>query len=210
MNNNTNFSQVFKENFYQKMISPAGNNPVRNRADRFLKIFEILEKKKDKNFYIVETGTTREDHGHLAFGDDGASTYIFDKFINYYDGEVNSVDISQSNVDYCKIIVSDKTKVFCSDSVKFLWSLPKNKKIDFLYLDSYDIERENPHPSQLHHVKELCAAIDKLNKGSIVAVDDHDAFFTDFKIGKGNYVKDFMDDIGATLVYEGYQIVWVL
>jgi len=30
------------------------------------------------------------------------------------------------------------------------------------------------------------------------------------QIGKGNYIKNFMDDIGATLVYEGYQIVWIL
>lgn len=204
------FSEIFKKEYYNKMISPAGNNPVRNRADSFLLIFQELEKMKLDNYYIVETGTTRADHGHLAFGDDGASTYIFDKFINYYDGEVNSVDISKPNVEYCRSVVSEKTKVFCSDSVKFLWSLPKTKKIDFLYLDSYDIEKDNPHPSQLHHVKELCASMDKLKSGSIVAVDDHDAFFTGGKIGKGNYVKDFMDDIGATLVYEGYQIVWVL
>lgn len=204
------FSKIFQEKYYQKMISPAGNNPVRNRADSFLKIFELLEQKKDKSFYIVETGTTRSDHGHLAFGDDGASTYIFDQFINHYDGEVNSVDINSTNVNYCLSIVSEKTKVFCSDSVKFLWNLSENKKIDFLYLDSYDIEKNNPHPSQLHHVKELCAAVNKLKSGSIVAVDDHDAFFTGGQIGKGNYVKDFMSDIGATLVYEGYQIVWVL
>ena len=68
--------------------------------------------------------------------------------------------------------------------------------IDFLYLDSYDIERDNPHPSQLHHVKELCAVIKHLRKGSIVCVDDHDAFFTGGKIGKGNYVKEFMETIG--------------
>lgn len=210
MSNNMSFSEIFNNEFYQRMISPAGNNPVRNRADSFLKIFQLLEEKENKDFYIVETGTTRSDHGHLAFGDDGASTYIFDQFVNHYGGKVYSVDINQSNVNYCSTLVSEKTEVICSDSVKFLWSLPKDKKIDFLYLDSYDIEKDNPHPSQLHHVKELCAAIDKLKKGSIVAVDDHDAFFTGGKIGKGNYVKDFMDDIGATLVYEGYQIVWVL
>ena len=60
------------------------------------------------------------------------------------------------------------------DSVKFLWSIPPEKKIDFLYLDSYDIERENPHPSQMHHVKEMCVS-KNLKKGTIVVVDDHDA-----------------------------------
>jgi hypothetical protein len=39
-------------------------------------------------------------------------------------------------------------------------------------------------------------------------VDDHDAFFTDNKIGKGNYVAEFMKDIGAELLFEDYQIGW--
>ena len=100
--------------------------------------------------------------------------------------------------------------VHCQDSVDFLWNLPK-KQIDFLYLDSFDIIKENPHPSQLHHVKEMCAAIDKLGKGSIVCIDDHNAFFTnDGKIAKGTYVKDFMDDIGMKPIHVGYQIVWIM
>lgn len=207
------FSELFKTEYYNKLKIPGHpNNPIRNRADSFLKIFELLEEKKDKIFYIVETGTTRNDHGHLAFGDDGASTYIFDKFINHYDGEVHSVDINQLNVNYCKSIVSEKTKVFCSDSVKFLWNLPKERKIDFLYLDSYDIEMKNPHPSMMHHIKELCAVIDKLKKGTIIAVDDHNAFpnMPNINFGKGNYIKEFMKDINANLIHEDYQIVWVL
>ena len=203
------FLKKFNRTYYNKLLSPAGSNPVRDRAASFEIIFEELEKKEDKNFLVVETGTMRADHGQLAFGDDGASTYIFDDFINYYDGEFYSVDINQDNVNHAKSMVSDKTKVVCSDSVKFLWSLPKDKKIDFLYLDSYDILRHDPHPSQLHHVKEMCAAIDKLKKGSIVCIDDHDAFFTgDGKIAKGTYVKEFMDAIDAECIYEGYQIVW--
>jgi len=207
------FSELFKTEYYDKMKIPGHpNNPVRNRADSFLKIFQELEKKENKNFYVVETGTTRADHGNLAFGDDGASTYIFDHFINYYDGEVNSVDIKEENVRYCRSVVTNNTKVFCSDSVKFLWNLPKDRKIDFLYLDSYDIELGNPHPSMMHHVKELCAAIDKIDKGSIVVVDDHNAFpnLPEVNIGKGNYVKEFMDNIGATLLFEDYQIGWIL
>ena len=95
----------------------------------------------------------RSDHGNLA-DDDGAGTYIFDDFINYYDGQVISVDICQANVDVNEL-TSDRTTSYCSDSVEFLWNMRMKSKIDFLYLDSYDIERDNPHPSQLHHVKEL-------------------------------------------------------
>ena len=65
---------------------------------------------------------------------------------------------------------------------------------------------KNPHPSQMHHVKEMCGVSKNLKKGTIVVVDDHDAFFTDNKIGKGNYVAEFMKDIGAELLFEDYQI----
>ena len=204
------YSKRFSSRFFTKLLQPAGTNPVRDRATSFSLIFELLDQKVEKDFLIVETGCMRRDHGQLAFGDDGASTYIFDDFINFYDGEVHSVDIKKENVDYANELTSKKTTVHCQDSVDFLWNLPK-KQIDFLYLDSYDIIRENPHPSQLHHVKEMCAVIDKLGKGSIICIDDHDAFFTgDGKIAKGTYVKDFMDDIGMKPIHEGYQIVWVM
>ena len=204
------YSKRFSSKFYTRLLKPAGSNPVRDRASSFEIIFELLDQKEDKNFLIVETGCMRRDHGNLAFGDDGASTYIFDDFINFYDGEVHSVDICEDNVNYANELTSDKTTVHCQDSVDFLWNLPK-KQIDFLYLDSFDIIKEDPHPSQLHHVKEMCAAIDKLGKGSIVCIDDHNAFFTnDGKIAKGTYVKDFMDDIGMKPIHEGYQIVWVM
>ena len=205
------YSKRFSSKFFTKLLQPGHPaNPIRDRATSFALIFELLDQKVEKDFLIVETGCMRRDHGNLAFGDDGASTYIFDDFINYYDGEVLSVDICKENVEYANDLTSHKTNVHCQDSVDFLWNLPK-KQIDFLYLDSYDIEKENPHPSQLHHVKEMCAVIDKLGKGSIVCIDDHDAFFTgDGKIAKGTYVKDFMDDIGMTPIHEGYQIVWVM
>ena len=68
---------------------------------------------------------------------------------------------------------SDKTQVYCQDSVEYLWGLSPKRKIDFLYLDSYDFVPTDPVPSQLHHVKELCASMKNLKKGTIIAVDDH-------------------------------------
>ena len=202
------YSEQFSKKFFARLLKPAGNNPQRDRASSFSIVFEELDKMNKTDYTIVETGCMRQDHGDLAFGDDGASTYIFDDFINYYDGQVISVDLCQANVDYANSMTSDRTTSYCSDSVEFLWNIRLKGTIDFLYLDSYDIERDNPHPSQLHHVKELCAIIRKCRKGTIICVDDHDGFFTGGLIGKGNYVKDFMENIGAELLYEGYQIVW--
>lgn len=212
------YSELFKEKFHEKLLTPSHpSNPRRDRASSLQIVFELLEKKKDKNFLVVETGCMRADHGQLALGDDGASTFIFDDFINHYDGEVLSVDINEDNVKHAQNMVSDKTKVVCMDSVQFLWNLPSTKKIDFLYLDSYDFEPENPIPSQLHHVKELCAVMKNIKKGTIIAVDDH-ANTPEFasyrstlaKGGKAGFIENFMTNIGAEVLHDGYQIVWRL
>lgn len=211
------YSKRFSSKFFSKLLKPSGNNPVRDRATSFEIIFELLDQKEDKNFLIVETGCMRSDHGQLAFGDDGASTFIFDDFINFYDGEVLSVDINQNNVNHAKSMVSPKTKVECMDSVEFLWNLPSKKKIDFLYLDSYDFDPENPIPSQLHHVKELCAVMKNLKKGTIIVVDDHlnTPEFASYrstlaKGGKAGFIENFMSNIKAEVLHDGYQIVWRL
>lgn len=203
-----NFSNIFKKEFYNPLITPNGSNPVRNRADSLLVVFEELDRMNKDQYTILETGCMRGDHGEWCFGDDGCATYIFDRFINHYNGTVYSVDIEKRNVEYAQQRVSSKTKVTCSDSVPYLYNIPDKVKFDLIYLDSYDIERNNPHPSQLHHVKELCSVMKNVTKGTILAVDDHDAFFTQGAIGKGNYVKDFMENIGAVKLYEGYQIVY--
>ncbi len=57
----------------------------------------------------------------------------------------------------------------------------------------------------LHHMKELCAIIGKLSKGTIIAVDDNTA-----KSGKGGYIADFMKDLGYKKVIDEYQIAWIL
>jgi hypothetical protein len=212
------YVQRFDKEFQNKLLTPAHHlNPRRDRYSSFRIIFELLEKKKDKNFLIVETGCMRADHGQLAFGDDGASTFIFDDFINFYDGEVLSVDINQNNVNHAKSMVSTKTIVECMDSVEFLWNLPSSKKIDFLYLDSYDFDPENPIPSQLHHVKELCAVMKNLKKGTIIVVDDHlnTPEFASYrstlaKGGKAGFIENFMSNVKAEVLHDGYQIVWRL
>jgi len=199
------------------MLQPAGpTSPVRDRATSLSLVFELLDQKKVKDFFIVETGCMRADHGQLALGDDGASTYIFDDFINYYDGEVASVDINPNNVAHAQKMVSDRTTVYCSDSVEFLWNIPEKRKIDLLYLDSYDFEPDNPIPSQKHHLKELTAVMKNLKKGSIIMVDDNAntpefEWFTKIaQGGKAGFVKEFMKDIGAELLLDEYQIIWRL
>lgn len=220
-----NFIEYFKENFYQKLKTPSNpDHPVRDRSDSMLKIFELLEfSRSNAEFpechctYIVETGSMRCEHGEMNFGGDGASTFIFDSYINYLVNnnvvfgysEFDSVDINQDSCDYAvKNVHSKSTKIHCSDSVLFLSNLNKIKTIDLLYLDSFDVERGNHHPSSLHHLMELTASMKHLRPGSLVCVDDYDAFFDDGKSGKGVYIKQYFDKLGIEPIFEGYQLLY--
>mmetsp|Transcript_4438 Transcript_4438/g.7109 ORF Transcript_4438/g.7109 Transcript_4438/m.7109 type:complete len:374 (-) Transcript_4438:116-1237(-) len=115
---------------------------------------------------------------------------------------VFSVDISQRNCMNCQSLVSNTTKVVCRDSVKFLHDFQPT--VDVLYLDSFDLDWNNPHPSALHHIKELCASLKNLKPGSLIIVDDNAQ-----GVGKGVYVRDFMENIGAQVLFDDYQIGFV-
>ncbi len=200
------FSEIFKEKYYHLMFKPGhASNPIRKRGDNFEFIFNYLEKVKDP--IILETGVMRSDHGEMAFGDDGCSSFLFDQFINAHGGSFTSVDINENNCRHARSKISDKSKIICSDSIPFLWSY--KEKVDMVYLDSYDIELNNPTPSMIHHMKELACLLKNFKQETLIVVDDHDAFFTGGKIGKGNIIKEFMAQIGNKPIFENYQIGFI-
>lgn len=188
---------------FLKHFDNTYSKKLHERAHTFRKIFEILENKHKEFYYIIETGCTRRENNFVG---DGMSTVLFDSFVNYYDGLVESVDIDKKHCNLANNITSEKTKVTCNDSVKFLWDLVPKFNIDLLYLDSFDIELNKPHPSMLHHMKEFCAVINKLNKGTLIVIDDH---FNE-ESGKGVYISNFMKNLGHKRFIDGYQIGWIL
>jgi hypothetical protein len=191
-NMNNTFVDTYLYNIYDKLTI---------RKDSFLYIFIYLLKKNRSFYNIIETGCTRKTTDY----DDGMSSILFDTFINFYNGKLNTVDISQKNCELCKSVVSSKTSVHNMDSVEFLYNYNDTIDIDLLYLDSYDLDWNNPHKSSLHHIKELCAIIPKLKKGCIIMIDDNCN-----NIGKGQYVSEFLDNIGAKLLFSQYQIAYEL
>ena len=109
----------------------------------------------------------------------GAFTLIFADFIkNYSGGKLITIDISEKHMDNCKDFTkefSDVIEYVVSDSVSYLKSLDKNtvNSIDLLFLDSYDLNLEEPLPSQIHHFRELLAVYDNLSSNILIAVDDN-------------------------------------
>jgi hypothetical protein len=196
---------------------------LQHRTGSFRLAFEHLEKLV-RPPCIVETGCVRNQG---TFTGEGQSTVLFDKFSECVQGTmVHSVDISPESTGMCKSIVSNRINVHTSDSVTFLRHqcaglIRPFAHIDLLYLDSYDVDVENPHDSAMHHIKELLAVAPLVNANTFILVDDSPttaSFFIDGQLklvtpqrigGKGKYIASYMENIGSKPLYQGYQAAWL-
>lgn len=188
-------TDVFNREYYFKLGK---------RRNTFQKVFEYLESLNKENPTILETGIARQEDNWCG---DGMSTLMFDKYINNKGGNFTSIDIDPNNVNFAKSKVSPKSNLICSDSVIKLHEISRDEKypmIDVLYLDSYDVDFNNPTPSCFHHIKELLAIFPKIQKGTLIVVDDN---FNGK--GKGQMIKDYMKNIRINPYFDEYQIGFI-
>ena len=152
------------------------NNIKNIRFPFFKKVIEISITRKLK--IIVETGTSRGKKKFFFFNKmnwkDGMSTLMLAEFVNDINGELHSCDISKKNIDSAKGFTKkfkENTFFYINDSIDFLTNF--HKKIDLLYLDSFD-----GHDAELaskHQLNEAKASINKLGANSLVLLDDKGA-----------------------------------
>lgn len=188
-----NFSQIMDERFYPYLGE---------RENTFRMMFDYLNSLDKDKYLIVETGTTRLENNITG---DGSSTIMFDLYCNTEkNGLVYTVDIDPSACELVRKKTSPKTMVCLNDSVKFLATFPNPEDIDLLYLDSFDLDWGNPHPSSLHHLKELTAVYSKLKSGCLIVVDDNHR-----GLGKGQYVVDFLNNVNDKIYFDAYQIGYI-
>jgi hypothetical protein len=97
------------------------------------------------------------------------------------------------------------------------------KYIDFLYLDSFDLDWSYWQPSSIHHIKELAIAMRCLRSDFLVVVDDcpqtadfvkQDVntinFFSPPRVGgKGRLIAEFANAVGARCLFSKYQAGWI-
>lgn len=188
-------------NFFEQKYK----NLLGNRYTTFYNSFKYLESLNKQNYFIIETGTARIENN---FGD-GQSTIIFDEFLNFEKntGKLVSIDINLDSINFAKSKVSSKTELICNDSVEALYKLSNDKNlphIDMLYLDSFDLDWNNPHPSSMHHVKELLSIMPKINHGTLIVIDDNQR-----DAGKGKYISEFMKNIKKDYYFNEYQTGWI-
>jgi predicted O-methyltransferase YrrM len=174
------------------------------RAQGFRIIFERLRSKFQANgpLTLVETGCVR----HLDnWQGDGNSTILFAEFAKRTGSIFYTIDINPAHCKLARQICPTAT-VLCGDSVEVLYGLRfLLTQIDFLYLDSFDVDWQNAFPSALHHLKEFCAAAPLLHSGALIVVDDNVN-----GVGKGMYISDFMKSVKANLFLNDYQLGFVL
>jgi hypothetical protein len=173
--------------------------PETGRNGSFIKVIDILEQTYNNPITIVETGCIRNDNEESKLGD-GWSTLNWEYYAKKTNSKVYVVDIDENHLKKSKIVVppSEFVEYTQDDSVKYL----KNfyKKIDLLFLDSYDYcgDEENIRKCHEHSVNELIAAWDKLNDHCFVLIDD---IFSDQWDGKGKLSVPYLLNNGFELVY---------
>lgn len=172
------------------------------RAEPFHAITEYLES-LNCPVTIVETGCLRQEGN---WGGDGQSTIVWDRFVQHVGGKVYSVDLDPHAAALAHSVTSEQTTVESNDSVAWLMHMaPLGLVADLLYLDSYDIDWENPNPSMEHHLAELAAAEPMLRPGSVVAVDDNQP-----GVGKGYLVGENAERYDWEVLHDGYVRAWIV
>ncbi len=172
------------------------------RESTFRLCFELLEQRGAKT--LVETGTAR--NGVKNCRGDGCSTILFADWAKHHNAALFSVDISPEAIKHSRKAVKPVNRhvhFAIQDSISFLRDF--DRRIDFLYLDSYDFDADNPSLSQLHHLYEIQAAYPHLHEQSVIMIDDCALP----NGGKGKLAIEFLKAHGWEILKEDYQTILI-
>jgi len=173
--------------------------PITGRNGSFLEVLSILEKEYQEPIVIVETGCIRNTSEESKFGD-GWSTLNWEYYAKNTNSRVFVVDIDNNHLEKSKQVVppSEWVEYTKSDSIEYLEKF--DKKIDLLFLDSYDYcgDEENIRKCHNHSLNEVKAAWDKLNDKCFVLIDD---VFSSNWDGKGKLTIPYLLENGFTVAY---------
>ena len=164
------------------------------RHEAFAAIAELLP----EGCHIIETGTVRQIDNWEG---DGQSTIVWDTLATNLGGTVTTIDIDPIGAELVAELELQATTAIVGNSLDVIPTLTGHA--DLLYLDSFDVDFENPLPAAAHHLSELMAALNLLAPGSLVAVDDNQD-----NQGKGSEVAWFLAEHGAVEIVRGYVRVW--
>jgi hypothetical protein len=185
----------------------------------FRELFRNISKINKKDLIILESGIASAGTN---------STYLFNEYVRKYGGRFWSVDINRDLVLKNIGNMCPATTLICNDSVSFFdnWvQNNKDKQADIIYLDSYDLDFNNPTPSGQHGLKEYKALLPVCKKDTLLLIDDtplnpywlpfRNDLYIDILInynsghkmpGKGMYVLD--ENKNADILLHNYQVLY--
>lgn len=172
-----------------------------------------LRNSNSRPLNIIETGTS-------AWGTD--STRLWDAYVQHFGGELWSVDLSTVPSQRLKKQVSENTHLIVSDSVAFLQSFAQEHagmQVDICYLDSWDVDWQDPVPSMDHGLAEFHAIEKLLKPGSVLLIDDTPMSLEDVPLSEKEAassflaLRGFLPGKGALIVQElqarsNIRVVW--
>jgi len=176
-------------------------------------MFELILKKfSGSSINILETGSAA--HGTK-------SSILFASYVKIFGGRFDTVDINPKIKDYYEFLESNNVSFHTDDSLKFINNLEDTviNEYDLIYLDSFDLDIDNPAPSQEHGLNEFLLLNEKLKKGAILSIDDTPINYNffgntennkfDFIPGKGRLILDFLNKNPNLyeVLYHSYSVV---
>jgi Pyridine nucleotide-disulphide oxidoreductase len=211
-------------NFWSWFDGIAGPQ-LAHRTEGFRKVFDYLDR-FDRPVGIVETGCVRQQDNWAG---DGQSTILFDRYAEFHPGStVFSVDRDPEAAALCGSLVGGQVQIHTGESLAYLKSLADDPPaelefLDLLYLDSFDVDFDDPPPSAKHHLKELLAIAPLVSFQTLVVVDDSPSSFIGVPDGdnpvqpirppriggKGRLIAEYADQSGAERLFAEYQCGWL-
>ena len=112
----------------------------------------ILNYFSGSSLNILETGSAA--HGTK-------SSLLFASYIKLYGGKFDTVDTNPDIKKFYNFLESRNIRFHTEDSLTYIKNLDNRviENLDLIYLDSYDLDLDNPSPSQKHGFNEFLLSI---------------------------------------------------
>lgn len=175
--------------------------------EMFTKLLNNLDKKK---LNILETGSSA--HGTN-------SSMLFINYVKKFGGSFITVDINPDIKLKFNHLVKENIEFYTDDSVQYIMNIApyKIKKLDVIYLDSFDLDIKNPQPSEQHGLDEFLLLNKYIKTGTLIAIDDTPKDFDLFGAGsnklnhipgKGSLVLEYIKKHGGyEILYHYYSVI---
>ena len=168
-------------NFQKQIRYTLANYFVKNYKDLISNHFKFKANYGEMNKELFELSIGYFNNKAINIFETGSSanwgansSLLFDSYVYKFGGKFITVDIRPEAKKYLDSKFSKRSLSFKDDSLKFIESFDQKffEDLNLIYLDSFDLDIDNPQPSMDHCLKEFLLLDKRIEKGCLVAIDD--------------------------------------